>query len=166
MTSIGLAHLTNFQTTNKAIHWGWMVAKEKSNKITIMILNHKDWVPQNLPLTQQYICIIVTFPRASHPIANINANAPLLQLTWTFTHNNHMHTQPRQSTCQTHIHIPIPKNPPRKTQYQYPNLQPHNHYSTPRKSTHPTNGQTPLEQHTQLTPTSLQRHPCHKTSIL
>ena len=48
---IGLAFPTDHNTTLEAIHWARMAAKEDAQTITILIVNHMDWTPQQLPLT-------------------------------------------------------------------------------------------------------------------
>jgi hypothetical protein len=50
-------------TTLKAIHWARMAAKEDARTITILIANHKDWTPQQLPLTANTdIRVMATIP--------------------------------------------------------------------------------------------------------
>ena len=49
---VGLAYPTNHNTTLKAIHWARVEAKEDAHTITILIVNHKDWTPQQLPITK------------------------------------------------------------------------------------------------------------------
>ena len=48
---IGLAHPTDYNTTVEAIYWARMAAKEDTNTITILIVNHNEWTPQQLPIT-------------------------------------------------------------------------------------------------------------------
>ena len=60
---IGLAFSTDHNTTLEAIHWARMAAKEDTHTLTILIVNHKDWTTQSLPLnTHTDIDTIATIP--------------------------------------------------------------------------------------------------------
>ena len=60
---IGLAHPTYYKTTIEAIHWARMAAKEDVDTITILIINHNDWTPQQFPIsTKKDIHILATIP--------------------------------------------------------------------------------------------------------
>ena len=61
-TGLGLACPTDHNTTLEAIHWARMATKEDAQTITILIVNHKDWAPQKLPLTNTNIHIMATIP--------------------------------------------------------------------------------------------------------
>jgi hypothetical protein len=41
----------DYNTTVEAIHWACVAAKEDTNTITILILNHNDWTTQQVPIT-------------------------------------------------------------------------------------------------------------------
>ena len=60
---IGLAFPMDHNTTLEAIHWARMAAKEDVHTITILIVNHKNWTTQLLPLnTNVDIHTIATIP--------------------------------------------------------------------------------------------------------
>ena len=62
-TGIGLVFPTDHNTTLQAIHWARMAAKEDPNTVTILIVNHRDWTTQNLPLTAKPdIHVMATIP--------------------------------------------------------------------------------------------------------
>jgi hypothetical protein len=61
-----LAFPTDHNTTLEVLHWARMAAKEDAQTITILIINHKDWTPQQLPVTNPDIHILATIP--SHTI--------------------------------------------------------------------------------------------------
>ena len=47
---IGLAYLTDHNTTVEAIHWARMAAMKYTNTSTILIINHNDWTTQQIAL--------------------------------------------------------------------------------------------------------------------
>ena len=50
-------------TTAKAIHWARMAAKEDTQTITILTINHTDWTTQTIPLNKHPdIHTITTIP--------------------------------------------------------------------------------------------------------
>jgi hypothetical protein len=60
---IGLAYPTDHNTTVEAIHWARMTTKEDPNTTTILIINHKDWTSQQIPLTKNTdVHILATIP--------------------------------------------------------------------------------------------------------
>ena len=60
---IGLAYPTDHKTTLEAIHWARMAAKEDKHTATILIVNHNDWTPQQLPITNKAdVHILTTIP--------------------------------------------------------------------------------------------------------
>jgi ribonuclease HI len=62
-TGIGLAFPMDHNTTLEAIHWARMAAKEDPKTVTILIVNHKDWTTQKLPLTSKPdIHVMATIP--------------------------------------------------------------------------------------------------------
>ena len=59
----GLAFPPDYNTTLQAIHWARMAAKENTHTSTILIINHQDWTPQKLNLTNVAdIHVIATIP--------------------------------------------------------------------------------------------------------
>ena len=62
-TWIGLAFPTNHNTTLEAIHLARMATKEDARAITILIVNHKGWTTQQLPLAENTdIHVMATIP--------------------------------------------------------------------------------------------------------
>jgi ribonuclease HI len=61
-TGHGLAFPTDHNTTLEALHWARMAAKEDAQTLTILIINHKDWTPQQIPLINHDIHILATIP--------------------------------------------------------------------------------------------------------
>ena len=60
---IGLAFPTDHNAALEAIHWARMVAKEDTQTIAILIINHANWTPQTIPLNKHPdIHIITTIP--------------------------------------------------------------------------------------------------------
>ena len=61
---IGLAHPMDYNTTIEAIYWARMAAKEDVDTVTILIINHNDWTPQQFPIsTKEDIHILATIPQ-------------------------------------------------------------------------------------------------------
>ena len=105
-----------------------MAAKEDARTITILIINHKDWTPQQLPLTNLDIYIIATIPPhtiQSNPTPKWPKYYQYIELSFTSITCVHNQTnlpknvqtpielqQVRKQTTNTHIGIhPIKPTP-------------------------------------------------------
>ena len=93
-TGCGLTYPTYHKTTVEAIHWARMATKEDPNTATILIINHNDWTPQQISLTENKdIHIMATIP-PYHTIQPHHRMAKILPICGTIAHNHTMYTQP------------------------------------------------------------------------
>ena len=115
---IGLAYPTYHKTTVEALHWARMATKANPNTTTILIINHKDWTSQQIPLTAQSRRTHHSDHSPTHnTIYPYTGMAKILPICRTISHINNMCTWPNQPNTR-------PTNPTRtcihtKTNYKH-----------------------------------------------